>query len=103
MNVNLAAVKKDRPATDGGFSNDNTDNWLARVPINATFYCKYRDNSKNGYHLHERMKTWEQGPVATLIIPDAPQEWSTSSCYVETAEYSKIFVLVHIYEEEDST
>jgi hypothetical protein len=103
MNVNLASAKKQRPALDGGFSNDN--NWLSALPVGVTFYCKWAKHM-DSWTLQERVKCWEQGRVVRLSASEpehmtgGPNE-KTTEWYVDSQAFSNAFELVHVYKEED--
>ena len=101
MNVTVAMKQSPKLATNEAITNDN--DWLAVLPIGATFYCNYKNAAERSYHLHERVKVWQQGPIARIEVPDPnfEQKW-TGDCYVETAVYSKTYRLVHILKEEDT-
>ena len=99
MNISLATAKKERPATDGGFSNDNAD-WLTKLPVGTVFYCKWR-SANPSYYVQEFTKAWQQGPVVRLEDANCDNPKFTQRL-VEAEDFTKLYALVHIYEEEDT-
>jgi hypothetical protein len=87
MNISLATAKKERPATNGNFNNDN--DWLGQLPMGCTFYCK----TGEGIYLTEYLKNWQQGKVVGLIQ-------DKRITYVDSAKFSETYKLVHVYEED---
>lgn len=96
MNVNLAAVKKDRPSLDGGFSNDN--DWLGQLPVGCLFYCTTGESA----YLTQYYKAWQQGPVVRLVQGE-DMENVKHECYVASPKFSQLYKLIHVYKDEDTT
>ena len=97
MNLSLATAKKERPASNGGFSNDNT-NWLKKLTVGAVFYCKWKCNTPS-HHVRQFRKAWEQGPVVRLE-EELINTQKTDTRFVDSDDFIKLHDLVHVEEED---